>query len=65
MSTTILQKVGKVLQDGMHNLQLLEDLDGMSIIPPYIDNHPQQVRAAGLIDCQQYVKFTQNERFIL
>ena len=53
----------------MHNLQSLVDDHDMAIISPYIDDHPQQVRAAGeappQIDCQQYAKFTQNERFML
>ena len=47
ISTAILRNVAKVLQDGMDNLQPLEDKDCMAIIPPYIDDHPQQVRVAG------------------
>ena len=31
----------------MNNLQSLVDENDMAIIQPYIDGHPQQVRAAG------------------
>ena len=47
MSTAMLHNAAKVLQDCMHNLQPLVDEQDMAIIPPYIDDHPQQVRAAG------------------
>ena len=47
MSTAILHNVAKVLQDCMHNVQPLVEELVMAIIPPYIDDHPQQVRAAG------------------
>ena len=47
MSTAIFHNVAKVLQDCMHSLQPLVDEHDMAIIPPYIDDHPQQVRAAG------------------
>ena len=43
MSTAILHNVAKVLQD----CRSLVDEHDMAIIPPYIDDHPQQVRAAG------------------
>ena len=47
MSTAIFHNVAKVLQDCMHSLQPLVDEHDMAIIPPYIDDHPQHVRAAG------------------
>ena len=47
MSTATFHNVAKVLQDCMHNLQSLVDDHDMATISPYIDDHPQQVRAAG------------------
>ena len=43
MSTAILHNVAKVLQD----CRSLVDEHYLAIIPPYKDDHPQQVRAAG------------------
>ena len=47
MSTAIFHNVAKVFQDCMHSLQPLVDEHDMAITPPYKDDHPQQVRAAG------------------
>ena len=43
MSTAILHNVAKLLQD----CRSLVDEHDKAIISPYIDIHPQQVRAAG------------------
>ena len=51
MSTAILHNVAKVLQD----CRSLVDEHDMAIIPPYIDDHPQQVRPAGEARCRLIV----------